>query len=248
MKKVGTREEVWKGEAERTSGGLTRSDLKPNAKGVLVSIARSNRAKELHPLGPSPDTMFQRIAGGSSAEDAALSLGGSYSRASQGGAFVSGVDAPAGGFLVSGSGTTGGSSRAAEGGFLVSGSGTTGGSSRAAEGGFLVSGSGTTGGAPKKRGRPSKSGGAKKKDDDAFITEGIHFNYYDIPRGAKLGTNKGDYWFIFPDDDKFEYVRLVRMDGKVSAIVGNNKELRLLSVVNPPKAGGSILDDIIGLL
>lgn len=260
MKKTGTREEVWEGKAEKTRGGLTKADLKPNARGDIVSIARSNRAKELHPLGPSPETMFAHVAGGSTAEDAALSLGGSYSRASIGGAFVSGVPAPEGGFLVSGAG-----SRAAEGGFLVSGAGTTGGASRcaeggflvsgagsrAAEGGFLVSGAGTTGGAQKKRGRPPKSGGAKKKSsDDSFITEdGAHINYYDIPSGAKMGMGKGEYWFIFPDDDKFNYVRLIHLDGEVSAIVGNNKEWKILTVLNPPKAaGGSIIDDIISLL
>ncbi len=246
MKKTGTREEVWEGKAEKTRGGLTKADLKPNARGDLVSVARSNRAKELHPLGPSPETMFSRVAGGSTAEDAALSLGGSYSRASIGGAFVSGVPAPEGGFLVSGAGTTGGSSRVAEGGFLVSGAGTTGGSSRVAEGGFLVSGAGAV---QKKRGRPPKSGGAKKKSDDAFITEdGAHINYYDIPSGAKMGMGKGEYWFIFPDNEKHNYVRLVHLDGEVSAVVGNNKEWKILSVLNPPKAGGSIIDDIIGLL
>ena len=227
MKKTGTREEVWKGEAEKTRGGLTKADLKPNARGDLVSVARSNRAKELHPLGPSPETMFSRVAGGSTAEDAALSLGGSYSRASIGGAFVSGVPAPEGGFLVSGAGTTGGSSRVAEGGFLVSGAGAT----------------------QKKRGRPPKSGGAKKKSDDSFITEdGAHINYYDIPSGAKMGMGKGEYWFIFPDNEKYNYVRLVHLDGEVSAVVGNNKEWKILTVLNPPKAGGSIIDDIIGLL
>jgi hypothetical protein len=255
MKKIGTREEVWEGKAEKTRGGLTKADLKPNARGDLVSIKRSNMAKELHPLGPSPETMFQHIAGGS-AEDAALSLGGSYSRASVGGAFVSGVPSPCaadGGFLVSGAG-----SRAAEGGFLVSGAG-----SRAAEGGFLVSGAGDAGGflvsgagAPKKRGRPRKGGAVIKQEDlydpSEYTTEsGVHVNYYKVPKSAKFGTAKGNYYFILPSDmgGKYRFVRLFEQDGKMAAVVGANDKWEVLTVVNDKKnVGGSIIDDIIGLL
>ena len=45
MKKVGTRLQVYRGKAERTSGGLRKNDLKLNAKKKIVSVKKSNWAK-----------------------------------------------------------------------------------------------------------------------------------------------------------------------------------------------------------
>ena len=45
MKKVGTRLQVYRGKAERTSGGLKKSDLKLNQRKKLVSVKKSNKAK-----------------------------------------------------------------------------------------------------------------------------------------------------------------------------------------------------------
>lgn len=41
--KVGSRRKVWNGTAEKTSGGLTRKDLKQNKYGRIVSTKRSMR-------------------------------------------------------------------------------------------------------------------------------------------------------------------------------------------------------------
>jgi len=41
--KVGSRRKVWNGTAEKTSGGLTRKDLKQNKYGRIVSVKRSIR-------------------------------------------------------------------------------------------------------------------------------------------------------------------------------------------------------------
>ena len=45
-KTIGTRAEVWHGTATRTSGGLTKSGLKKNKRGRIVSVKMSNRAKK----------------------------------------------------------------------------------------------------------------------------------------------------------------------------------------------------------
>jgi hypothetical protein len=41
--KVGSRRKVWNGTAEKTTGGLTRKDLKQNKYGRIVSVKRSVR-------------------------------------------------------------------------------------------------------------------------------------------------------------------------------------------------------------
>ena len=43
MKKIGSRAEVYHGNAEKTKGGLTKDDLKINNYGNIVSIKQSNR-------------------------------------------------------------------------------------------------------------------------------------------------------------------------------------------------------------
>ena len=43
-KAIGSRAEVFHGNARHTSGGLTRNDLKLNKRGEIVSIRASNRA------------------------------------------------------------------------------------------------------------------------------------------------------------------------------------------------------------
>jgi hypothetical protein len=43
MKKIGSRAEVYHGNAEKTKGGLTKDDLKQNDYGNIVSIKQSNR-------------------------------------------------------------------------------------------------------------------------------------------------------------------------------------------------------------
>lgn len=45
-KKYGSRAEVWHGNAEMTTGGLRKSDLKHNKQGVLVSKKMSDAAKK----------------------------------------------------------------------------------------------------------------------------------------------------------------------------------------------------------
>ena len=46
MKVNGTRAEVMHGTAKKTSGGLTKKDLKYNKQGRIVSVKQSNRAKK----------------------------------------------------------------------------------------------------------------------------------------------------------------------------------------------------------
>ncbi len=46
MKTIGTRAEVMHSVAKRTSGGLTKKDLKYNKQGRIVSVKMSNRAKK----------------------------------------------------------------------------------------------------------------------------------------------------------------------------------------------------------
>ena len=43
MNKIGSRAEVFHGNAEKTKGGLTKTDLKKNIYGNIVSIKQSNR-------------------------------------------------------------------------------------------------------------------------------------------------------------------------------------------------------------
>ena len=49
IKARGSREEVWAGQARRTSGGLTKDDIMMNARGKLVSKKQSDSAKERYP-------------------------------------------------------------------------------------------------------------------------------------------------------------------------------------------------------
>ena len=49
IKARGSREEVWAGQARRTSGGLTKDDIIMNARGKLVSKKQSDSAKERYP-------------------------------------------------------------------------------------------------------------------------------------------------------------------------------------------------------
>ena len=53
MKTEGTRAEVYHGTAKHTSGGLTKSDLKQNKRGEIVSIKASNNAKKNNQLEKS---------------------------------------------------------------------------------------------------------------------------------------------------------------------------------------------------
>ncbi len=46
MKTIGTRAEVMHGTAKKTSGGLTKKDLKYNKQGRIVSVKMSERAKK----------------------------------------------------------------------------------------------------------------------------------------------------------------------------------------------------------
>jgi hypothetical protein len=46
MLSVGSRAQVWHGTAKKTSGGLTKKDLKKNKAGRIVSVKMSNRAKK----------------------------------------------------------------------------------------------------------------------------------------------------------------------------------------------------------
>ena len=50
MKKIGSRAEVYHGNAEKTKGGLTKDDLKINNYGNIVSIKQSNRMGSSNPL------------------------------------------------------------------------------------------------------------------------------------------------------------------------------------------------------
>ena len=51
MKTVGDRRQVWLGQAAKTKHGLTRSDMKLNKKGKLVSKKLSQWAKKKSNLG-----------------------------------------------------------------------------------------------------------------------------------------------------------------------------------------------------
>ena len=51
MKKIGTRSQVWSRKAERTSGGLRRSDIMKNKAGKLVSKKKSINATRNSNLG-----------------------------------------------------------------------------------------------------------------------------------------------------------------------------------------------------
>lgn len=51
IKTIGSRAEVMHGNAVRTSGGLTKKDLKYNSQGKIVSRAASNAAKRNKNLG-----------------------------------------------------------------------------------------------------------------------------------------------------------------------------------------------------
>ena len=54
---VGTRLNVWRGDAHHTSGGLTKTDLTKNATGKIVSKRMSRRAKIMYKRnGLSPKT------------------------------------------------------------------------------------------------------------------------------------------------------------------------------------------------
>lgn len=255
VKRIGTREEVWEGQAEMTRGNLRKSDLIVNSRGKIVSKARSERAKEMQPLGPSLEMAFTKQAGGA------------HSRVAEGGFIVQGSGSNTGGFIVQGAGTTGGAhSRVAEGGFIVQGAGA---QSRVAEGGFIVQGGASRSsqggalssdftnvvlpvdmrGGAKMKMRKLKGGAKAQKIADPFDNEGVHMNYYVIPDDAKFGLEAGDYWFLFPDNDDYQYVRLIKYEGEISAVVGNNRDgWRMLTILNPPIAGGSIIDDIISLL
>ena len=46
MKSVGTKLEVWKGHAEKTTGGLTKADLKQGKDGSVVSRDKSRSEKK----------------------------------------------------------------------------------------------------------------------------------------------------------------------------------------------------------
>jgi hypothetical protein len=50
MKSEGSRAKVYHGTATHTSGGLTKSDLKLNKRGEIVSIKASNKAKKINQL------------------------------------------------------------------------------------------------------------------------------------------------------------------------------------------------------
>jgi hypothetical protein len=54
MKTIGSRIEVIHGNADHTTGGLTKSDLKVNKRGAIVSVkqsARASREKRLEKSG-----------------------------------------------------------------------------------------------------------------------------------------------------------------------------------------------------
>ena len=51
MKNTGSKDEVWKGIAKHTAGGLTKKDLILNKKGKVVSAKKSMLAKKNNNLG-----------------------------------------------------------------------------------------------------------------------------------------------------------------------------------------------------
>ena len=51
LKRVGSRAQVWHGNAKQTSGGLKKKDLKKNKWGRIVSRKQSERAKKENRLG-----------------------------------------------------------------------------------------------------------------------------------------------------------------------------------------------------
>ena len=53
MKAEGSRAEVYHGTATHTAGGLTKSDLKLNKRGEIVSVKASNNAKKNNQLEKS---------------------------------------------------------------------------------------------------------------------------------------------------------------------------------------------------
>lgn len=48
IKRVGTKHEVYNGQASRTSGGLTKDKLKVNRRGKIVSSAKSDIGNKLY--------------------------------------------------------------------------------------------------------------------------------------------------------------------------------------------------------
>ena len=52
-KTIGTRAEVYHGNAKHTTGGLVKSDLKLNKRGEIVSVKASNVAKKNNQLEKS---------------------------------------------------------------------------------------------------------------------------------------------------------------------------------------------------
>ena len=71
MKTIGTRAEVMHGTAKKTSGGLTKKDLKYNKHGRIVSVKMSNRAKKekrlekagFKPVRGKPFKLFKKSDG-----------------------------------------------------------------------------------------------------------------------------------------------------------------------------------------
>ena len=51
MKIFGSRLEVWRGTAKKTTGGLTKQKLTKNRNGKIVSKTKSLKAKRENPLG-----------------------------------------------------------------------------------------------------------------------------------------------------------------------------------------------------
>lgn len=58
VRKTGTREQVFKGHAMQTSGGLTAKDLVLNQRGRYVSLRMSQKATELWKSGEGPISAF----------------------------------------------------------------------------------------------------------------------------------------------------------------------------------------------
>ena len=56
---IGSRAQVMHGTAEKTSGGLTKSDLKYNKWGKIVSKVKSNQAKKDNRLADYKDNIIQ---------------------------------------------------------------------------------------------------------------------------------------------------------------------------------------------
>ena len=65
MKIVGDKEEVYRGLAKHTAGGLTKKDLKVNNQGKVVSARKSKIAKKQDNLGLKGSGMRRRRARGS---------------------------------------------------------------------------------------------------------------------------------------------------------------------------------------